>query len=30
MKALIVGGARSGKYMALLLNREGYEVIFNG
>ncbi|NLC34540.1 MAG: UDP-N-acetylmuramoyl-L-alanine--D-glutamate ligase [Erysipelothrix sp.] len=27
MKALIVGGARSGKYMALLLNREGYEVI---
>lgn len=27
MKALIVGGARSGKYMALLLNREGYDVI---
>lgn len=25
-QALVVGGARSGKYIALLLNREGYQV----
>ena len=26
MKALVIGGARSGKYSALLLNKEGYDV----
>lgn len=26
MKALVIGGARSGKYISLLLNRDGYEV----